>query len=165
MADWIFSSDRSYIRLWIIQWLKQDLPRFCALNHRTAVTLNRHKKYMLNCCLISPFSYFQIEGYFRVIGSAVPFLVLWIIGQRQNICCCSVTKSCPTLCDPMDCSMPGFPVLHHLPEFDQTHVYWVSDAIQPSHPLSPRSPLALNLKMCDVFLLTHPIMRGTNSES
>ena len=62
MVDWIFRGDRSYIRLWIIQWLKQDLPRLCALNHRTAVTLNRHRKYMLNCCLVSPFSYFQTEG-------------------------------------------------------------------------------------------------------
>ena len=60
-------------------------------------------------------------------------------------CCCSVTQSCPTLCDPMDCSTPGFPVLHHLPEFSQTHVHWVSDAIQPSHPLSSPSPPAFNL--------------------
>ena len=51
-------------------------------------------------------------------------------------CCCSVTKSCPTFCDPMYCSMPGFPVLHYLPEFTQVHVHWVSDAILPSHPLS-----------------------------
>ena len=43
--------------------------------------------------------------------------------------CCSVTKSCLTLCDPMDCSIPGFPVLHCLPELAQTHVYWVSDAL------------------------------------
>ena len=57
------------------------------------------------------------------------------------ICCCSVTKSCPTLCDPMDCSAPGFPVLHYLPEFVQTH----GDAIQPSQPLLPPSPHALNL--------------------
>ena len=46
------------------------------------------------------------------------------------------TKSCPTLCNPMDCSMPGFPLLHYLLEFAQTHVCWVHDAIQPSHPLS-----------------------------
>ena len=49
-----------------------------------------------------------------------------------HCCCCSVAKSCPTLCDPMACSTPGFPVLHYLPEFAQTHVHWVSDAIQPS---------------------------------
>ena len=48
----------------------------------------------------------------------------------------SVTLSCPTLCDPMNRSTPGFPVHHQLPEFTQTHVHWVSDAIQPSHPLS-----------------------------
>ena len=63
-----------------------------------------------------------------------------------GICiCCSVAQSCPTLCDPMNCSYPGFPVLHSLPEFAQTHVCWVGDAIQPSHPLSSPSPPALNL--------------------
>ena len=59
-------------------------------------------------------------------------------------CCCSITQSCLTLCNPMDCSMPGFPVLHYLPEFAQTHVHWVGDAIQSSHSLSPPSP-ALSL--------------------
>ena len=59
-------------------------------------------------------------------------------------CCCSVTQLYPTLCNPMDCSMPGFPVLYHPPEFAQTHVHWVSDVIQPSHPLLPPFP-ALNL--------------------
>ena len=54
--------------------------------------------------------------------------------------CCSVAQSCPTLCNPMDCSRPGFPVYHHLPEFAQTHVHWVGDAIQPSHPLSSLLP-------------------------
>ena len=47
--------------------------------------------------------------------------------------------------DPMDYSMPAFPALHHLPEFDQTHVHWVGDAMQSSHPLSSPSPPALNL--------------------
>ena len=50
----------------------------------------------------------------------------------------SVAQSCPTLCDPMNCSMPGLPVHHQLPEFTQTHVHRVGDAIQPSHPLSSR---------------------------
>ena len=57
----------------------------------------------------------------------------------------SVAQSCLTLCDPMDCSTPGLPVHHQLPEFTQTHVHWVSDAIQPSHPLSSPFPPALNL--------------------
>ena len=55
-----------------------------------------------------------------------------------------VTKSCATLCNPVDCSIPSFPVLHYLPEFTQTHVSWVTDAIQPSHPLPPFS-FAFNL--------------------
>ena len=49
----------------------------------------------------------------------------------------SVAQSCPTLCDPMNCSMPDLPVHHQLPEFTQTHIHRVGDAIQPSHPLSP----------------------------
>ena len=57
----------------------------------------------------------------------------------------SVAQSCPTLCGPMDCSTPGLPVHHQLPEFSQTHVHWVSDAIQPSHPLLSPSPPTFNL--------------------
>ena len=53
----------------------------------------------------------------------------------------SVTQSCPTLCDPMNRSTPGLPVHHQLPEFTQIHIHWVSDAIQPSHPLSSPSPV------------------------
>ena len=52
----------------------------------------------------------------------------------------SVTQSCPTFCDPMNCSMPGLPIHHPLPKFTQTHVHWVGDAIQPSHLLSSPSP-------------------------
>ena len=63
--------------------------------------------------------------------------------QRDQIR--SVVQSCPTLCDPMDCSTPGSPVLPYLPELAQTHVHWVSDAIQPSHPLLSPSPPAFNL--------------------
>ena len=58
---------------------------------------------------------------------------------------CSLAKLCPTLCDTMDCSTPGFLVLHYLPELAQTHVHWVSDVIQPSHPLLSLSPPAFNL--------------------
>ena len=56
----------------------------------------------------------------------------------------SVAQSCPTLCDPMNCSTPGLPVHHQLPELTQTHVHQVGDAIQPSHPLSSPSPSAPN---------------------
>ena len=57
----------------------------------------------------------------------------------------SVTQSYPILCNPMDCSTPGLPVHHQLPEFTQTHIHWVGNAIQPSHPLSSSSPPAFNL--------------------
>ena len=57
----------------------------------------------------------------------------------------SVTQSCPTLCDPKECSTPGFPAHHQLLEFAQTHVHWVSDVIQTSHPLFSPSPPAFNL--------------------
>ena len=65
--------------------------------------------------------------------------------QKCSCCWCSVTQSCPTLCNSMDCSMPGFPVLHYLLEFAQTHVHWVSETIQLSHSLSLPSASALNL--------------------
>ena len=64
--------------------------------------------------------------------------------REDQGCFCSVAQ-CPTLCDPMDSSTPGFPVLHHLPELAQTHVHWVGDTIQPSHPLPSPFPPAVNL--------------------
>ena len=64
------------------------------------------------------------------------------------------------LCDPMDCNTPGFPVLHYLPEFAQTHVHQVSDAIQPSHPLSSPSPPALNLTQHQSFPVSQLFTSG-----
>ena len=67
-------------------------------------------------------------------SSRTPFRIDWVQFS-------SIPQSCLTLRDPMDCSTPGHPVYHQLPEFTQTHLHWVSDAIQPSHPLlSPSSP-------------------------
>ena len=67
-------------------------------------------------------------------------LTTWDIFLSHIVCLSSVQFSCSvvlTLCNPMNCSMPGLPVHHQLPEFTQTHVHWVSDAIQPSHPSRP----------------------------
>ena len=77
--------------------------------------------------------------------------MLWLYNYELNNCIThklltfhyqfsSVTQSWPSLCDPMDCSMPGLPVHHQLPKFTQIHVHWVGDAVQPSHPLSSPSP-------------------------
>ena len=63
----------------------------------------------------------------------------------QICCCCSVTHSCPTPCDTMDCSRPGLPAPHRFPKSIQIHVHCIGDAIQPSHPLMLSSPSALNL--------------------
>ena len=71
----------------------------------------------------------------------------------------SVTQSCPTLCNPMNCSMPSLPVHHQLPEFTQTHVHQVGDAIQPSHPLTSPSPPAPNPSQDQSFPMSHLCMR------
>ena len=77
---------------------------------------------------------------------------------KESLCFSSVTQSCPTLCNPMNCSMPGLPVHHQLPEFTQTHVHLVGDAIQPSHPLlspstsAPQSfPASGSFQMSQLF--------------
>ena len=82
--------------------------------------------------------------YFHQISSypenSIPRVFLPLDLILSSVQFSSVAQSRPTLCDPMNCSTPGIPVHHQLPEFTQTHVYRVSDAIQPSHPLSSPSP-------------------------
>ena len=78
-----------------------------------------------------------------ILGIRNPTCEFWVAGSPKHSedWFSSVTQSCPTLCNPMNRSTPCFPVHHQLPEFTQTHVHWVGDAIQPSHPLScPSSP-------------------------
>ena len=77
--------------------------------------------------------------------------------------CYSVTQSHLTLCNPMNCSMPGFPVLHHLPEFAQTHVHSVSDAIQPSYPLVPFSSCPQSLPASGSFPMSQFLASGGQS--
>ena len=83
---------------------------------------------------------FPIRGFFdELLEDLISYLILTLVQFSW------VTQLCPTLCDPMDCSTPGLPVHHQLQELAQTHVHWVGDAIQPSHPLSSPSPPALSL--------------------
>ena len=77
------------------------------------------------------------------IMKSFPQMFYFLVGSSVQFS--SVAQSYPTLCDPMNSSMPGLPVFHQLLEFTQIHVHWVGDAIQPSHPLSSPSPPALNL--------------------
>ena len=73
------------------------------------------------------------------------FLLEYILICKSSFQFSSVAQSCLTVCDPMNHSTPGLPIHHQLLESTQTHVHWVNDAIQPSHPLSSLSPPALNL--------------------
>ena len=107
---------------------------WCALVDRDSVQGNLT---LIRPCL-------QVPG-----GFALWIIVYWIckgevafstLFYYWSICCCSVTLLCLALCDPMDCSKTGFSVLHYFPELAQTHVHWVDDAIQPSHPLSAPFP-------------------------
>ena len=90
-----------------------------------------------------------IGVYFWILDS-FPFIYMSTLCQYHTVLTIiaffsSFTQSCSTLCDPVDCSTLGFPAHHQLPELAQTHVHWVGDAIQPSHPLSSPSLPALNL--------------------
>ena len=110
-----------------------------------------------SCPLLSPyptaFNLSQNQGLFQCLPKksmkhSLKFLVKCLWGMRSPVTSSQfslVAQSCPTLCDPMNHSTPGLPVHHSLPESTQTLVHWVSDAIQPSHPLSSPSPPALNL--------------------
>ena len=96
------------------------------------------------------------DGCYHILLYVTAFMFLWAILSPEILLqqcdhslpvqsCCSVAKSRPTLCNPMNCSTPGFSVHPSLPEFAQTYVHWAGDAIQPSHPPLPPSPPALNL--------------------
>ena len=86
-------------------------------------------------------------------------------------CCGSVTKSCPTLCDFMDCTMPGIPVFHYFLNFPQTQVHWVGDAIQPSYPVAPFSscpqsfPASRSFPMSQLFASGGQIIGVSTSAS
>ena len=96
----------------------------------TETPLNLAREYSSNYNLVSV-EFWSLQSAFTALGGADKFS--------------SVAQSWPTLCNRMNCSILGFPVHYQLPESTQTHVHWVSDAIQPSHPLSSPAPPALNL--------------------
>ena len=100
------------------------------------------------------------------IWSLVPLPFLkpaWTSGSSRFMYCWSLAQSCPHLCDPMDCIMPGFPALYHLLEFAQTHVDWVSDAMQPSHPVSSPFCPAVNLSASESFPMNRLFTSGGQS--
>ena len=104
--------------------------------------------------------YGVVKGRTRLSNCITTSLLFWVI---QHCCYCSAAKLCLILWDSMDCSTPGFPVLHHLPEFAQTHIHWVDDAIQPSCPLSPPSPLVLSFLASGSFPMSQLFISGGQS--
>ena len=114
-----------------------SLETFNNLPCEQSLFLNLHTQNLASC---SPPSFLFLEaiGYLQ--------FNLWpSILNVPSVQFSSVAQLCPTFCDPRDCSTPGLPVHHQLLELTQTHVHWVSDAIQPSHPLLSPSPPAFNL--------------------
>ena len=99
-----------------------------------------------------------LKYYFRRLAiTSFLLLIIQLVRPLSSVQFSSVAQLCPTLCDPMNRSTPSLPVHHQLPEFTQTHVHRVSDAIQQSHPLSPPSPPAPNPSQ-------HPsLFQGVNS--
>ena len=106
-----------------------NLPPLFSLSFSCLITMSRTSK----LCWIKV-ARMDILVFFLI------FTILYDVNCRFVIHFSSITQSCPTLCDPMYCSTPGFPVHHQLPELAQTPVHWVSDAIQPSHALLSPSP-------------------------
>ena len=102
-------------------------------------------------CVPLPLPLPSSEVYFHSLLLIKEIFTRWGTGKSFWLQFSSVARSCPTLCDPLDCSMPGLPVHHQLPELTQTHVHWVRDAIQPSHLLSFPSPPTFHLSQQQGF--------------
>ena len=94
---------------------------------------------MITVCLVQLSLFFHFKSLCVIESKAY---LLWI---EYSWWCFPVVNLCPTLCDPVDCSTPGLPGPHYLPEFAQIHVHWIGDAIQPSYPLLSFSPFAFIL--------------------
>ena len=116
-----------YLKVW--HWFRSSQKESFHAKNQGCVLY--HAKYLVK---LSPTTYLE-----RYESS------LWFWKQSKYLVLTSVAKSCPTLCDPEDCSTPGFPVHHQLLKLTQTHIHWVSDTVQPFHPLPSPSPLTFSL--------------------
>ena len=116
----------------------QLLKTLCVQVTTLVIVSSRHhvKSISHNCSWLTWNSYNTFLGTLLDILHGLPHQLI----RNEALFCCSVTQLCPTLSTPWDCSTPDFPVLHHLPEFAQTHVHWVIAAIQPPHSLLSPSP-------------------------
>ena len=122
------------ILAWRIPWTVEFLVGYSPWGHKEWDITERLTLHFTDVSL-------RREKYFLLLTLT---LLLLLFNRFISVQFSSVTQLCPTLCDPMNCSRPGLPVHHQLPEFTQTHVHRVGDAIQPSHLLSSPSPPAPN---------------------
>ena len=127
------------IMYYVKQLLAVSDTTICPVNWNTSIRTSSRRPRCLHVLLLLSLQFLLPS---QILPTSLQGqLITFLYGPVQFS---SVAQSCPTLCDPMNCSTPGLPVHHQLQEFTQTHIHWVSDAIQPSHPLSSPSPLAPN---------------------
>ena len=139
-VDWFIILSAQLIKLLPNLWWKISFKWIIYIVYAEIITKAFFRFFVLK--LLSHWHIFLIT--LRIPYSISDLLDSYINGVFSSVQFISVTQSCPTLCDPMNLSTPGLPVHHQLPEFTQTHIHRVSDAIQPSHPLSSPSPPAPN---------------------
>ena len=136
-----------FIALFFLPWTQHDPGHFHTQRRRMRqkCILQLAPSVMLSATMLHCLSLPSSEVYFHFLLLIKEIFTRWGTGKSFWLQFSSVARSCPTLCDPLDCSMPGLPVHHQLPELTQTHVYCVGDAIQPSHLPSFPSPPTFHL--------------------
>ena len=141
-----------YLFIYLLEELVKKHEEFDSFNvWQKSSSKQSEIKLWLSLCIVCLFVFLITNSILYMLSTYLRFLLLYESLEiiKLNVLpfpiqFSSVAQLCPTLCDPMNCSTLGLPVHHHLPEFTQTHVHRVRDAIQPSHPLSSPSPPALN---------------------
>ena len=133
----IINKKKSFLKFYLHLFLLQHSSILCVVPNFWPMLFTYFLNNFFLTCLIKQVYWQQIQSLFVLLRKS--------LFSFTSVKFSLVTQSCPTLCHPMDCSMPGLPAHHQLPKFTQTHVHWVGDAIQPSHRLSSPSPPALNL--------------------
>ena len=122
--------------------LRADRGCASALPPSTPIGSTLHIRVCFKCFHVYNFPFVTIKAtYVDWHVTTISILICTL----SDYYCCSVAQLYLILCNSMDCSIPGSPVLHHLPEFAQIHVHWIGDAVWQSHPLSSPSPFAFNL--------------------
>ena len=121
----------------LLEWVHQNTARYVLFSWKASWRQKFRRSFRIFLLQILSWEY-------RVCWAALHHLLVEA-GSMTSLFLCVQWLSQVWFCDSVDCSIPGFSVLHYLPEFAQTHVHWVGDVIQPSHPLSPPSPPDFNL--------------------